>query len=566
MNHRPALRSAGRWRSAIFLFPVATALGLATAFPSFAQQVKVMQYNVNGHLGNTGSNSSAAAKAIARIINYNQPDIVTFNELQDNGTITTAAAMIDWVTNNLTYFGSKTGVTFWVDIATVGDGSIRNGSISRYPISGAFTYSDAGGGYGNLRGMESFKVQLSGTNALEIFHVHLKCCSDGTSCPKKQEEAGVDATNMMYWASTNSFPYVFTGDCNEDENPANSECATNSTYHPITTLRQVGGLVEYLPTTLSGGALGTLTWSTTSRSIRFDYVLAATNRLSPVSGYVFSTTDWASHGLFTNAGSGNLTTDSSTASDHYCVQANYFFPTSVTNFNVTPTNAFTSSGNPGGPFSPSNQVYTLTNTDTIPLFWSVTKNAGWLTVSPVATNLDLGIGQSTNITASINSAANSLSAGTYTDTINFSNTATGVSISRGVTLTVLTQFQSWQLQYFACTNCPQADPSADPDGDGFANLQEFLAGTIPTNSASGLRILSATLQGNDVLIAWQTAGGRTNALQASDGAPDLSYSTNFTDISPSIVIPGSGDATTNFLEVGAATNAPARYYRVRLVP
>jgi len=46
-----------------------------------------------------------------------------------------------------------------------------------------------------------------------------------------------------------------------------------------------------------------------------------------------------------------------------------------------------------------------------------------------------------------------------------------------------------------------------------------------------------------------------------------SYSTNFVDISASIVILGSGDVLpTNYLDAGAATNWPTRFYRVRLAP
>lgn len=405
-----------------------------------AQQVKIMQYNIEGHLGNSTNNNTAAAKALARIINYTQPDIITFCELEDHGTIDTAAGVIDWVTNNLTYFGNKTGVTFWVDIATKGDGFERNGSISRYPISNAVTYSDGGGGFSNLRGMESFTAQLSGTNTLEVFHVHLKCCSTTTSCPRKQAEAEIDATNMIVWASTNLAPYVFTGDCNEDEDPRDTpECTITSIYHPITTLLRGAGLVDFEPTNLEGDTNGWWrTWSTaawpSAPSIRFDYVLAATNRLSPVSGIVFNTMNWASHGLYTNASPENLVNDSQTASDHYTVLVTYFLPTTgATNFNVTPVTTFTSSGNPGGPFSPSSQVYTWTNTDTIPLFWSVTVTSSWVTVS--ATAGTLGAGMSTNISVSItNSAANSLPAGTYVDVINFSNTATGVSLPRGIIL------------------------------------------------------------------------------------------------------------------------------------
>jgi hypothetical protein len=42
--------------------------------------------------------------------------------------------------------------------------------------------------------------------------------------------------------------------------------------------------------------------------------------------------------------------------------------------------------------------------------------------------------------------------------------------------------------------------------------------------------------------------------------------TNFTDISSPIIISGSGDATTNYVDSGGATNSPSRYYRIRLVP
>jgi hypothetical protein len=127
-------------------------------------------------------------------------------------------------------------------------------------------------------------------------------------------------------------------------------------------------------------------------------------------------------------------------------------------------------------------------------------------------------------------------------------------------------FQCWQLQYFGCTNCPQADASADPDGDGQNNLAEFLSGTDPTNSASALHVTSAVRQGSDVLITWTTAGAHTNAVQATAGDGNGGYATNFTDISSPIIITGSGDATTNYTDVGGATNGPSQFYRVRLVP
>jgi PKD repeat protein len=133
-------------------------------------------------------------------------------------------------------------------------------------------------------------------------------------------------------------------------------------------------------------------------------------------------------------------------------------------------------------------------------------------------------------------------------------------------IVVLTPFQAWQIQYFGSTTNPAAASGADPDGDGQNNLAEFLANTDPTNSASGLRITSITAQGNDVRVTWATAGGGTDVVQATAGLPDGSYSTNFLDLSPLIIIPGSGNAITNYLDSGGATNVPVRYYRVRLVP
>jgi len=420
-----------------------------------AQQVRVMEYDCSNEIG-AYTNSTPQSAALARIIAYQRPDIVCFSELNDtnlpNAVSLVTSGVIGWVTNNLsTVFGTKTGVTFWVYIANVGDGYNRNGEISRYPILSGTTYSDAGGGFSNLRGMDSIRIQLSGTNTLQIFHAQLKAgggtLDTNSNCERKQAEAATDATNMMYWASTNQYPYIWTCDCNEDEDPRDAgytapyttpECPVSGTYHPVTTLEQVGGLVDYTPTTLETNAAGSWrTWSTSQvagqPSDMFDRVLAATNRLSPVSGQVFSTFDWASHGLYTNASPQNLVNDSLTADDHFDVMVTYSFPTSETNFSVSPT-SLAATGNPGGPFTLSIQICVLTNFDTIPLFWSVTNQTAWLSISSSMGNL--GSGSATNITASISATANSLPAGTYTDTITFSNTATGVSLPVGVTLVV----------------------------------------------------------------------------------------------------------------------------------
>ena len=132
----------------------------------------------------------------------------------------------------------------------------------------------------------------------------------------------------------------------------------------------------------------------------------------------------------------------------------------------------------------------------------------------------------------------------------------------------LDPFAEWQFRYFNCTNCAQAATSADPDGDGQNNLAEYLAGTSPTNSMSGLRVISLIRQGSNINVTWSTAGGKTNALQTAVPGPNGSYSTNFIDLTtpPHIVTVGAADVVTNFADVGGATNVPSRFYRIRLVP
>ena len=153
--------------------------------------------------------------------------------------------------------------------------------------------------------------------------------------------------------------------------------------------------------------------------------------------------------------------------------------------------------------------------------------------------------------------------------------ATSVNIAT-VVITVVpgvvppTGFQAWQLQYFGCTNngslCAQAAPNADPLGKGISNTNQFLAGLDPTNPASVFQILNVTPQGDDMAITWATAGIRTNAVQVSWGTPHGGYATNFADVSGPIIVGISGDTTTNYTDSGGASNGPARYYRIRLVP
>ena len=236
--------------------------------------------------------------------------------------------------------------------------------------------------------------------------------------------------------------------------------------------------------------------------------------------------------------------------------------------------------NPGGAFSPGNPLGTLTISNNLVV------NSGAVLAYDLGTSSDL-VKVSGNLTlgGTLNiSNASGFGVGTYVlFTYGGTLTYNGVSIGSApagynygidtgtvgqvkLGVSAWTAFQQWQMNYFDCTNCPQAAPDADPLGKGMSNTNQFLAGLNPTNSASALRIISAVQQSNDVVITWTTAGVRTNAVQATTGDATGGYTKNFNDISGSIIIPVSGDTTTNYVETGGATNAPSRYYRIRLVP
>ncbi|MGA2139353.1 MAG: M36 family metallopeptidase [Verrucomicrobiia bacterium] len=135
--------------------------------------------------------------------------------------------------------------------------------------------------------------------------------------------------------------------------------------------------------------------------------------------------DYSDTVTFTNLSNGNGTTTRGVA----------LTITPPANLAVTPTNELSATGIQGGPFAPSSQTYTLTNSGGNALNWSASKIASWLTLS--TTNGSLAVGNGATVTVSINANANSLAAGSYADSVTFTNTTNGAGGgTRGVTLTI----------------------------------------------------------------------------------------------------------------------------------
>jgi hypothetical protein len=101
---------------------------------------------------------------------------------------------------------------------------------------------------------------------------------------------------------------------------------------------------------------------------------------------------------------------------------------------ISPDADFVASGPEGGPFTPDSKVYTLTNIGPDPIDWTATKTATWLDLSD--TGGSLASGAFVEVEVSINADANSLEMGIHPNTVNFTNTTSGLGQTCNVILRI----------------------------------------------------------------------------------------------------------------------------------
>jgi hypothetical protein len=120
-------------------------------------------------------------------------------------------------------------------------------------------------------------------------------------------------------------------------------------------------------------------------------------------------------------------------------------------------------------------------------------------------------------------------------------------------------YDKWAIGFFGSAADARAGRTLDPDGDGFNNESEYLAGTDPLKSSSALRILTITPTAGqlEVNLLWQSATNRRYRVVSS-----LQAQGPFTEIGT--VIPSAG-ATTQASVPRNATE-PERFYRVSIAP
>jgi hypothetical protein len=112
---------------------------------------------------------------------------------------------------------------------------------------------------------------------------------------------------------------------------------------------------------------------------------------------------------------------------------------------------------------------------------------------------------------------------------------------------------AWAQQYDFPTD-GSAD-YADSDRDGANNWQEWIAGTIPTDASSALRVFNPKADGSGITVSWQSASNRTYFLER---ATNLGAAPPFFLLTSNLV---GQAATTSYTDTNAVGPGPF-FYRV----
>lgn len=173
----------------------------------------LVTYNVKGNFASDWTTNAAQVQAIARELQYLNPDIITLNEIP-NGL---RHEMTNWM---IAFFP-----TYTLAVSSNTDGVLRSGFISRYPItrsqSWLYNASLTNFGYNGTYTRDLFEAEIlvpGATEPLHVFTTHLKSGPDADSQDRRAGECSAVSNFFatVFVPTYGSRPYVLTGDLNED--------------------------------------------------------------------------------------------------------------------------------------------------------------------------------------------------------------------------------------------------------------------------------------------------------------------------------------------------------------
>jgi beta-galactosidase len=323
--------------------------------------------------------------------------------------------------------------------------------------------------------------------------------------------------------------------------------------------------VRYYDRVLSSAEIAALAGATAPSSVP-----AAPASLTATAGDGQVTLGWAASAgataylvkRSTTSGSGYVVIDTTSATSYVDLSANsgatYYYVVAATNLAGASGNSPQASATPFGlPAAPMNLTATPGGEQNT-LTWSAV--AGALSYTVLRGGASGGPYAPIQTVSATNFTDAGLTPGTsYFYVVTATNAAGTGAYSAQASAAPLTLAEEWRLANFGTTsNSGNAADSADPDGDGFTNAQEFAAGTDPNRAASMFRVSGLTMSGGDVFVSFPSVAGKSYRLERSDTLQSGSWTTVQDNIA------GTG-GTIAITDTGAAAQSK-RFYRVVLVP
>lgn len=120
-------------------------------------------------------------------------------------------------------------------------------------------------------------------------------------------------------------------------------------------------------------------------------------------------------------------------------------------------------------------------------------------------------------------------------------------------------YEQWAARIWGSATDPEALRTADPDGDGSSNAEEYEAGTNPRDTNSVFRILGITLAADPaaVAVSWSSVSERRYQIESASDVDG-----EWTPLGAAV----SGTGTTAQAGFARDPLALARFYRVRTLP